>query len=83
LKTPRDAGLPHAQRSSRGAHRLFVRAACSRRRAAIDLGFPCRYTHSALEVCDLSDLVSLSALLVAGLSSIEADFSFNRDDYPE
>ena len=51
--------------------------------AAIDLGFPCRYTHSALEVCDLSDLVSLSALLVAGLSSIEADFSLNRDDYPE
>jgi putative aminopeptidase len=51
--------------------------------AAIDLGFPCRYTHSALEVCDLSDLVSLSALLVAGLSSIEAGFSLNRDDYPE
>ena len=51
--------------------------------AAIDLGFPCRYTHSALEVCDLSDLVSLSALLVAGISSIEADFSLDRDDYPE
>ena len=51
--------------------------------AAIDLGFPCRYTHSALEVCDLSDLVGLSALLVAGLSSIEAGFSLDRDDYPE
>jgi putative aminopeptidase FrvX len=51
--------------------------------AAIDLGFPCRYTHSAREVCDLSDLVGLSALLVAGLSSIEADFSLDRDDYPE
>jgi putative aminopeptidase len=51
--------------------------------AAIDLGFPCRYTHSALEVCDLSDLVGLAALLVAGISSIEADFSLNRDDYPE
>ncbi len=49
--------------------------------ATIDLGFPCRYTHSAIEVCDLSDLVSLSALLVVGLSSIEADFSLNRDDY--
>jgi hypothetical protein len=34
-------------------------------------------------VCDLSDLVSLSALLVAALSSIEADFSLDRDDYPE
>ena len=51
--------------------------------AAIDLGFPCRYTHSALEVCDLSDLVGLAALLVAGLSRIEADFSLDRDDYPE
>ena len=51
--------------------------------AAIDLGFPCRYTHSALEVCDLSDLVGLAALLVTGLSSLEADFSLDRDDYPE
>ena len=25
--------------------------------AAIDLGFPARYTHSSLEVCDLADLV--------------------------
>jgi putative aminopeptidase FrvX len=50
--------------------------------AAIDLGFPCRYTHSALEICDLSDLVRLAALLVAGLSSLEADFSLSRDDYP-
>jgi putative aminopeptidase FrvX len=51
--------------------------------AAIDLGFPCRYTHSALEVCDLSDLVGLTTLLVAGLSGIDAGFSLNRDDYPE
>ncbi len=51
--------------------------------AAIDLGFPCRYTHSALEMCDLSDLVRLAALLVAGISTIEADFSLDRDDYPE
>jgi putative aminopeptidase len=51
--------------------------------ATIDLGFPCRYTHSALEVCDLSDLVGLATLLVTGISSIEAEFSLNRDDYPE
>jgi putative aminopeptidase FrvX len=51
--------------------------------AAIDLGFPCRYTHSAFEVCDLSDLVGRAALLVAGLSRVEAHFSLNRDDYPE
>jgi putative aminopeptidase len=51
--------------------------------AVIDLGFPCRYTHSALEMCDLSDLVRLAALLAAGISGIEADFGLNRDDYPE
>ena len=36
--------------------------------AAIDLGFPARYTHSSLEVCDLSDLDGLTRLLVAGLA---------------
>jgi len=80
----RDAGLP-LQRSAQvgvltdSSYVQLVHGGV----AAIDLGFPCRYTHSALEICDLSDLVSLSALLVAGLSSIEADFSLNRDDYPE
>ena len=34
--------------------------------AAIDLGFPMRYTHSSLEVCDLADLAGLTQLLVAG-----------------
>ena len=29
--------------------------------ASIDLGFPARYTHSSLEVCDLSDLVGSDA----------------------
>jgi putative aminopeptidase FrvX len=51
--------------------------------AAIDLGFPCRYTHSALEVCDLADLQGLAALLVAGVSRIGAGFSLDRDDYPQ
>ena len=37
--------------------------------AAIDLGFPCRYTHSSLEVCDLADLAGLTQLLVAGLAA--------------
>ena len=50
--------------------------------AAIDLGFPCRYTHSALEVCSLADLESLAALLVAGILRIEVGFSLDRDDYP-
>ncbi len=49
--------------------------------AAIDLGFPCRYTHSAREVCDLSDLAGLARLLVAGISAIGPDFSLDRDAF--
>lgn len=48
--------------------------------AAIDLGFPMRYSHSAREVCDLNDLVSLTALLEAMLDGISPTFSLNRDD---
>lgn len=49
--------------------------------AAIDLGFPMRYSHSAREVCDLSDLTSLAKLLHAALSGIGPGFSLDRDDY--
>lgn len=51
--------------------------------AAIDIGFPCRYTHSALEVCDLNDLVGLTDLIGAALSGIDANFSLDRDEYPQ
>lgn len=47
--------------------------------ASIDLGFPCRYTHSSLEMCDLGDLVGLTRLLVAGLGAIGPGFSLDRD----
>ena len=46
--------------------------------AAIDLGFPMRYSHSSLEVCQLSDLEDLAALLVAGIKRIGPDFSLER-----
>ncbi len=48
--------------------------------ACIDVGFPCRYTHSSLEVCDLNDLVSLVDLLTKALGRINADFSLDPDD---
>ena len=51
--------------------------------ACIDMGFPVRYTHSALEVCDLADLESLTRLLIAALGAIDRDFSLDRDDYFE
>ena len=49
--------------------------------ASIDMGFPMRYSHSARELCDLNDLVSLSQLLEAALAQIGPNFSLNRDDY--
>ena len=49
--------------------------------ASIDMGFPMRYSHSARELCDLSDLVALTTLLDAGLAAIGPDFSLDRDDY--
>ncbi|HTV70409.1 MAG TPA: M42 family metallopeptidase [Rhizobiaceae bacterium] len=49
--------------------------------AAIDIGFPARYTHSSLEVCELSDLEALTTLLVAAIPAIDRNFSLDRDDY--
>jgi putative aminopeptidase FrvX len=51
--------------------------------ASIDMGFPARYTHSALEVCDLADLESLTKLLITALQRIDPRFSLDRDDYVE
>jgi putative aminopeptidase FrvX len=49
--------------------------------ASIDLGFPMRYSHSSLEVCDLVDLEQLTRLLTAAISAIDENFSLDRDDY--
>ena len=49
--------------------------------ASIDVGFPIRYSHSSLEVCDLRDLEQLTALLVGAIASIDAGFSIDRDDH--
>ena len=49
--------------------------------ASIDLGFPMRYSHSSLEVCDLRDLEALVELLAEALARIGPEFSLDRDDY--
>lgn len=56
--------------------------------ACIDMGFPARYTHSALEVCDLADLAQLGNLLHHGIGMIASSnagvgypFSLDRDDH--
>jgi len=46
--------------------------------ACIDAGFPCRYTHSANEVCDLSDLGALSRLIDAALDAIPRGMVLER-----
>ena len=51
--------------------------------ASIDIGFPCRYTHSSLEVCAVDDLVQLTKLLTETLPGIDAKFGLNRDDHPQ
>lgn len=48
--------------------------------AAIDVGFPMRASHSALEVCDLEDLVGLVRLLDEAVARIGPDFPLNRDE---
>ena len=51
--------------------------------ACIDVGFPCRYTHSSLEVCDLNDLAGLADLLIQALPMIDKGFSLDRDDFEQ
>ncbi len=46
---------------------------------AIDAGFPMRYSHSSLEMCDLSDLEGLTQLLIAAAARIGPDFDLLRD----
>lgn len=46
---------------------------------SIDVGFPMRASHSALEVCDLRDLDALTRLLLAALGRLDAGFDLDRD----
>ncbi len=44
----------------------------------VDLGFPCRYTHTAIEMCDVRDLVLLSQLTENIALQITPDQDFTR-----
>jgi putative aminopeptidase FrvX len=46
--------------------------------ASLDIGFPMRHSHSALECCDLRDLVALADLTLAALDRIRPDFDLSR-----
>ncbi|MEP1537336.1 MAG: M20/M25/M40 family metallo-hydrolase [Paracoccaceae bacterium] len=43
--------------------------------ACLDIGFPMRYSHSSLEVCDLDDIASLIEVLNAALMRIDRSFN--------
>ena len=78
----RDAGLPLQRSVHIGALTdLSYVQLVSKGVAAIDLGFPMRYSHSSLEVCDLGDLVGLTQLVTEGLRRIDGSFRLDRDDY--
>ena len=47
--------------------------------ASIDLGFPMRYSHSSIEVCDLNDLIGLTRLLIGAFEKVDPNFSLERD----
>ena len=44
----------------------------------MDLGYPTRYTHTPIEMCDLRDLASMAALLHAAVAGMTGAFSFAR-----
>lgn len=46
--------------------------------ACLDVGFPMRYTHSALEVCDPADVAALVDLLDTALARITPGFNLTR-----
>jgi putative aminopeptidase FrvX len=80
-RTSRDIGMPLQRSAHTGAltDSSYVQLV-GQGVASIDLGFPMRYSHSSLEVCDLGDLEGLTTLLVEGISRIDAGFSLDRDN---
>jgi putative aminopeptidase FrvX len=48
--------------------------------AVIDIGYPMRYSHSAIECCDIADMVGLTRLSIAALAAITPDFKLTRGE---
>lgn len=49
--------------------------------ACIDLGVPCRYTHSPNELASVTDMEHLARLLTSAISRIGPQFVLDRDQY--
>ena len=48
--------------------------------AVLDMGFPTRYTHTPIEVCDVQDIRQLAEVVAQMLHKLDASFSLNRYD---
>lgn len=46
--------------------------------ACLEMGFPARYTHTPVEVCDVKDIDALATVCVGMLQRIDKDFQLNR-----
>lgn len=46
--------------------------------AMLEMGFPARYTHTPVEVCNPADLESLAALVSHMMRAVDCNFSLNR-----
>lgn len=46
--------------------------------AAVDLGFPARYTHTPVEVANMSDIIGMGRLVAAMAGKIDKSFNLNR-----
>jgi len=46
--------------------------------ASIELGYPARYTHSPVEICDVEDIEKLGELVCSMISRIDNGFDLNR-----
>lgn len=46
--------------------------------AVLEMGFPARYTHTPVEVCDLRDLEALATLVSGMMRRVDRDFQLNR-----
>ena len=46
--------------------------------ACLEMGFPARYTHTPIEVCDVSDLETLSRLVAGMARRVDEHFQLSR-----
>lgn len=74
------AGLPLQRSAHTGAltDLSYIQFMGSEGVACLDVGFPMRYSHSALEVVDLSDLTALSTLIDTALDHITPTLTLTR-----